>query len=440
MPPRFRRYLLLYLAGVAAIVVLIWLILHPQTPPISAPPSPAPDPVTPLQEPPKAEISLLAKPPDWSVLDQFQNSITREDFERLLTHVFTTSDSWMKFIRFEGNSVVFLGAGPDLSEEMTVHFAEPGSMPKPPRPWKATEDLPPYPAGKPLAGLHIAIDPGHIGGKWAKMEERWFVVGDGTPVMEGDMTLAVAKLAKPQLEKLGAKVTLVRDQTEPVTSIRPEALMELAEKTSGNPDPLTVRKLAERLFYRTAEIRARAEIVNDIIKPDLVLCLHFNGEEWGDPNQPALIDRTHFHVLLNGAYNSGEVALGDQRFAMLQKIFQGIHREEALVGKTVADEFARISGLPAYSYPANSLNARAMPSSPYLWARNLLANRLYDCPVIFMEPYVMNSTHDYARIQAGDYEGLREVDGKLQPSIFREYAGALVEGLSKHYASHRSQQ
>jgi len=74
---------------------------------------------------------------------------------------------------------------------------------------------------------------------------------------------------------------------------------------------------------------------------------------------------------------------------------------------------------------------------PYLWARNLLANRLYDCPVIFMEPYVMNSTIDYPRFQAGYYDGLQEIGGKMQPSIFREYADAVAEGLKNHYTQSR---
>ena len=51
-----------------------------------------------------------------------------------------------------------------------------------------------------------------------------------------------------------------------------------------------------------------------------------------------------------------------------------------------------------------------------------------------MEPYVMNSTTDYARIQAGDYAGLREIAGKMRPSIFREYADAVTTGLAKHYS------
>lgn len=143
---------------------------------------------------------------------------------------------------------------------------------------------------------------------------------------------------------------------------------------------------------------------------------------------------THFHILLNGAYTEGEVRLADQRFAMLEKLLQRTHREEAQVAKTIAEIFARRSGLPPYEYSPYGNNYRNIPGSPYLYARNLLANRLYDCPVIFMEPYVMNSIVDYARIQAGDYEGLRPINGTLKPSIFREYAGSLAVGLARHYS------
>jgi hypothetical protein len=252
------------------------------------------------------------------------------------------------------------------------------------------------------------------------------------------MTLQVAKLLKPRLEALGATVSLVRSKPEPVTPLRPDSLMTLA-KDSGEPadSPAALRKLAERLFYRTAEIHARAKLVNETLKPDLVLCLHFNADPWGDSNQPTLVNRTHFHLLLNGAYTDEEVALADQRFALLEKLLRRTHEEEALVGATVAATFAETSGLPPFTYPAASPNALPIQGHPYLWARNLLANRLYDCPVLFIEPYVMNSTIDYPRIQAGDYEGLREIGGKLQPSIFREYAGALASGLAKHYAQHR---
>lgn len=380
---------------------------------------------------------MLAPRPDWTALEIYQKTISREDFERLLTTVFTTGSAWETCIAIdEEGASIQTGNTPDEGI-FRLHFAVPGEETKTPRDWRTTGELPPASADKPLGGMKIAIDPGHIGGTWAKMEERWFTVGEGTPVCEGDMTLHVANLLKPRLEALGATVSLVRSKPEPITPARPEALRTLAQDTAPEDSPAALQRLAERLFYRTAEIRARAELVNQTLKPDLVLCLHFNAEAWGDPNNPTLVDRTHLHLLLNGAYNDEEVRLADQRFALLKKLLQRSHEEEVSVGSTVADSFAKASGLPPYLYQPESLNVRAIPDQPYLWARNLLANRLYDCPVIFMEPYVMNSTIDYARIQAGDYEGVREINGRAQPSILREYADALAEGLAKHYSQGR---
>ncbi len=379
---------------------------------------------------------MLAPPPDWSLLEIYQNSISRDEFEQLLTTVFTTGNAWQNSIEItETEARIKTG---DSGEILTLRFAPAGAEITAPRHWRTAAELQPTTPDKPLAGMKIAIDAGHIGGEWAKVEERWMVVGDGTPVCEGDMTLFVANLLKPKLEALGATVSLVREKNEPITSIRPADLLTLARE-SNPPDasPAVIQRTADRLFYRTAEIRARAELVNTTLKPDLVICLHFNAEPWGDSTNPTLIDRTHLHLLLNGAYNDDEVILADQRFALLQKLLQRTHQEEALVGASVANSFAEISGLPPYLYPPDSTNVRPVAGHPYLWARNLLANRLYNCPVIFMEPYVMNSTIDYPRFQAGDYDGLREIGGKMQPSIFREYADAVAAGLATYYSQSR---
>jgi hypothetical protein len=140
---------------------------------------------------------------------------------------------------------------------------------------------------------------------------------------------------------------------------------------------------------------------------------------------------------LNGAYTNEEVSLADQRFALLKKLLQRTHDEEVRVGTTIAEAFIATTALPAFTYAANSENARPVTDHPCLWLRNLLANRLYDCPVLFMEPYVMNSKIDYARIQAGDYDGLREIAGKSRPSIFREYADSVASGIATYYTQSR---
>jgi N-acetylmuramoyl-L-alanine amidase len=381
------------------------------------------------------QFSALASPPDWKLLEPYQNTITRADFERLLTQIYTTGNGWRNFIAIDDQSARITANGDDVFQ---LNFATTERAAKVPRHWRSTAEIPAGTPQKPLDGVKIAIDPGHIGGEWAQIEERWFVVGNGTPVSEGEMTLKVAKLLKPKLEALGASVSLVRDRLEPITTKRPESLADLAKSSIGpNDAPEAIQRTAERLFYRTAEIHDRADLVNTRLKPDLVLCLHFNAEAWGNPNQPTLVNKNHLHLILNGGYTDEEVSLADQRFEMLKRLLQHTHEEEVLVGSTVAETFAKMSGLPPYNYQFTN-NFRAIDGQPYLWARNLLANRLYNCPVIFMEPYVMNSTTDYNRIQAGDYEGLREIDGKMQPSIFREYAGALAKGLENHYSQPRN--
>lgn len=379
-------------------------------------------------------LSILAEPPDWQSLEIYQETITRQAFEDLVTRVFTTSDSWRDHIEIDEHHARVRTHASESENGFVLRFAKRDDVSAPvTRFWRGGEELAPAPVDTPLKDLHIAIDPGHIGGDWAKMEERWFSLDGEPPVTEGDMTLKVAKMLKPILEKLGARVTLVRDTAAPITPMRPEMLLETASDQAGDVSPAAMQRMAERLFYRTAEIRARANVVNHKIRPDLVICLHFNAEAWGDPANPTLVDRTHFHILLNGGYTDDELAMSDQRFAMLQKLLQRTHEEEALVGASVADFFSEASGLPPYTYCSSSRNVRQVNGHPFLWARNLLANRLYDCPVLFMEPYVMNSRQDYARIQAGDYPGLREIDGKLLPSIYREYVEGLADSLAQHY-------
>ena len=281
----------------------------------------------------------------------------------------------------------------------------------------------------------LEVRPGADG--WS-VEERWFQIGSGTPVTEGDMTLLVAKLIKPRLEALGATVTLVRDQPGPVTKATPETFLPLAHAQSPGSDERQVRLLAERLFYRTSEIRARASLVNETFQPDLVLCLHFNADGWApDPSNPTLSPNNHFHTLVNGAYTDEEVLMADQRLEMLLKILQQTHHEEVALAIPMAESFQKSTGLPPYRYEPTSSRARNIANNPYIWARNLLANRTFECPVVYLEPYVMNSQDVYERIQAGDYDGLRTINGRQLPSIFREYAEATTNGLRQYFLDSR---
>jgi N-acetylmuramoyl-L-alanine amidase len=398
-------------------------------------------------------LGILGSHPKWAVLEKYQETITHDEFTRLIQGVYCTHGFAQDLIEINENAARIL-MNRKAQKFFTLRFAENDASCNPvPHLWRAAKSLPPAKPEKPLSGLRLALDPGHLGGKWAKMEERWFQVDSSKPVQEGDLVLNVARLLAPRLRELGAKVFFVRNSNEPVTAKRPDDFRELARKIlikNGVPHPRpdvldpndpekeqTIRWQSEILFYRYSEIRRRAVLVNTKLHPDLVLCLHFNAEGWGDPNNPTLIDANHLHLLVNGSYLQDELEFDDERFEMIRRLLSRAYDEELPLADTIAAAMARETKLPPYEYPTTNSTTR-VGSSGYVYARNLLATRLYRCPVVYCEPYVMNSRDAFARIQAGDYEGVRNVNGIERKSIFREYADSVVDGLVEYYRRARN--
>ncbi len=409
------------------------------------------------QSVPAAEnLSPLGKAPDWSRLEAYDRVVTREEFVHALTRIYSIGEAYKLTFDLGDEEVRIRTSG---ASWQTLRFRRPGDPQRPVhRTWRSRDTIleqrTPHPDDPvkplPLDGLRVAIDPGHLGGRWAKMEERWYQRDDGgRPVTEGDMTLLVAQLLRPRLEALGADVFLVRSSSRPATRKRPAHFRSLAQADLariGQSDPVptyppdappetrfrTLQWQQEKYFYRLSEIRHRAAMINDRYRPDLVLCLHFNAEAWGDPKDPRFVPRNHFHLLVNGAYSIPELGRDDERFEMLLRLLQGTHEEELALAETMAVHMARKTQLPAYQYTTN--NVLRPSTNPYVYARNLLANRVYACPVIYFEPYVMNSEECYARIQAGLYEGRRHVAGRERQSLYHEYTDGVVQGLLAYYA------
>ena len=132
------------------------------------------------------------------ILEKYQGTITHDEFERLLRDVYANHGISDEFIRLERDFACIL-MDKDAQTWFTLRFAKRGQTRRPAaRTWRTAQSLPRQKRAGVLSGLKIALDPGHIGGEWAKMEERWFKVGDAPPVQEGDMTLLVAKMLAPK--------------------------------------------------------------------------------------------------------------------------------------------------------------------------------------------------------------------------------------------------
>src|SRR5205823_8848334 len=60
----------------------------------------------------------------------------------------------------------------------------------------------------------------------------------------------------------------------------------------------------------------------------IFICLHFNAEGWGDPNEPTFTDINHLHLLVNGSYLQNELELDDERFEMIRRLLSRAYDEE----------------------------------------------------------------------------------------------------------------
>lgn len=417
----------------------------------------APPPIEPAAPPPPApaahwdRLSALGTKPDWLKLQSFHQALTRSEFETAMREVYSDGSPFPAPWKLDPDGVV-IQTGDPVKPEARIAFASRAEAPQPgTRTWRAAAEMPPLKGRPLLSDIHIAIDPGHIGGGYAQIEERMLSFAPGESIQEGDLTLITAQVLAERLKALGANVSLVRDRAEPVTLQRPSDLVVPARQIlvdAGFPQPqenyngvtgdakiLTVQWQSEKLFYRVSEIHARGQKVNTTIKPDVVLCLHFNAEAWGDSTAPQFSPMNHLHVLVNGCYSPVELEQQDVRFEMFHRLFSRTHQEELPLAEAVANGMRQATGLPAYVY--TTPNARHVGMNSYVYARNLLANRIYDCPVVYLEPYVMNNEETYHRLLRGHFLGRTLIAGRLQTSAIEDYVQGVVKGIVSYYQKNR---
>lgn len=303
-------------------------------------------------------------------------------------------------------------------------------------------------SGEPLSGLHLALDPGHIGGVYAAGEGRHFRINEADFfIKEGDLTLLVAGMLRERLEALGAQVSLLRENSSPVVMVEFEKQMKRAAAQVAPPDEFSlaaIKDFAGRLrkaYFHTTFVRdellARADRVNQVIRPDAVLSLHINAAPWPENNggleQIALTSGDHCHVLIFGCMTQTELAAPSQLQRLRLKLTNGSGPIEAQLGAALGLALGRAFELPPSQYHGKN----AIPleiGAGYVWARNLLLLREIDCPVVLLEPFLANSVESYARLQ----RALRDREAERPTAandILLAYTNAVVSALLKVYGT-----
>lgn len=406
-------------------------------------------------------LSPLAPTPDWSVLKAYDGTISRKEFARLVDQVYSFDGAFWNYAIIDDKSVSIFSDAAKKQLLFTLHFAS-SEATAAARPYAYKTQAVSKDPARPLKGLRIALDPGHIGGDWAQLEARYFKLGDDPSVEEAKLNMITCERLAELLQADGADIVWAKHGYDPVTNLRPddlhrEAIAALAQTGSIKPGSgytpsflfgialprpfkqkngmaaaqSRIDNEAALLFYRVAEIRARGERVNKQ-HPDLTICVHYNADDWGDPDKPTLTGHSRLVIFTNGAYEKSELAYDDYKYDMLRKLLDRTAVQEergcALVGQSMLDTFK----YPPEIYPGTYF-AHHVTDVPSVYARDLLANRIYHGPVIYCEGPYMNARDAYYRIIAGDYLGLKTIQGQSVPSIYREYAGSVERGVLKYF-------
>lgn len=387
-----------------------------------------------------AQLSPLAPKPNWANLEPYQHTITRDEFTRLINHVYSPDGSFWDFARIDDKKVsIFSDTNRVPPPLFTLYFASSEATEAPlPYAYKTKADS--SDPAKPLKGIKIALDPGHIGGDWAKLEARYFKLGNDPSVEEAKLNMITCQLLAQLLEADGAQIIWAKKGYEPVTNLRPDslhheaiaALSRGAASQRKNEDAIErmITEEAALLFYRVAEIRARAETVNKQ-HPDLTICVHYNADDWGNPDHPTLSGRSRLVIFTNGSYEKSELANDDIKYDLLRKLLDRTAVAEERGCDDVGQEMLDTLKYPPETY--TGYFAHRVTDVPSVYSRNLLANRLYHGPVIYCEGPYMNARDAYARIIAGDYLGMRTINGESVPSIYRQYAESAERGVLKYF-------
>ena len=198
-------------------------------------------------------------------------------------------------------------------------------------------------AALPLQGLHVALDPGHIGGAWGEAEGRNFKVdANDFLVREGELMLEVAQMIRTQLQDYGAQVSLLRETASPVNFKSPLDYMPQAAVEVPPPENFSFQSLwnygealqghATHLAIIRGELLARAHLVNEVIQPDLLISLHMNAAVWPKASDGSefyqLVTSNHLHVLILGWASTKEFSDKSQQRALATKIINRSGEEE----------------------------------------------------------------------------------------------------------------
>ncbi len=263
---------------------------------------------------------------------------------------------------------------------------------------------------KPLAGIKIMIDPGHIAGnmKMAQIEQKYLhftkeiytdLKTDSVNIAEGVLTFQTASILKIMLEASGATVSLSRQNNTTTFGFTYEDWFKNKKKKTLD-SLLTAEKINAKKhkwlmhmssktffveFFKDYELQNRARIINSF-SPNLTVIIHYNVNEKNAPwLKPS--DKDFCMAFIPGCIIDDNVQTTAGKINLLRLLLTNDIDESEKISSLLVNELSKqLTILIAKETDANYLSEHCTStSSAGVYCRNLALCRLVQSPLVYGE-------------------------------------------------------
>jgi N-acetylmuramoyl-L-alanine amidase len=340
---------------------------------------------------------------DYQEFEKFQTQFTREEIDFRIQHYLQKSPEIANHYLLSDTTFSLFANKEDKIEqrpEFVLKLA-------PSKQKHSSSSLP-----QSLKDLRIAIDPGHLGGDFAIIEERYVKMITTKPseakenifFKEGTLALMTALLLKQWLEAEGAKVFLTKEKEG-------QAVYEKNFFEWLAIEGLTKPSLSLKQFfsseYNRLDLDARARKINDF-HPHLTLIIHYNAHGNRHPvtqeNSPE--DHNYNMVFIGGAFRKEDLKSASNRYEFLRLLLTDDVDQSLRLSQQVIQQLALKLNVPPVTSldPVPYLAPTSLAVGEGIYARNLALTRLVHGPLCYGETLCQDHREECVKLNAKDLE------------------------------------
>jgi len=397
---------------------------------------------------------------DFRDFDCYQETVSRNYVEEKIANYLQHDSELENFYKITDDAISVFASPEDKINKNPEYILRFGSKSNSKCPKKFTTN---FNSDKPLSGLKIAIDPGHLGGGMAIIEERFIdmaVTGEKNIRLqfdEGTLALFTAKIIKGYLSQIGANVLVTKE--EPGQSVYNLSFTEWCKNEFGiNCDSdwlsdanqekilarftqaqkniisnahenkiLRLKQILFRGFYNNLDLKARAEKIN-AFNPDLTVIIHYNAH--GGSNDIATAN--YNMTFIPGSFLKNELSNKVARYEFVRLLVTNDFEESLKLSECI------VKNMQAVLFDVPLMNSflysdATIIAQSGIYCRNLALTRLIHGPLCYGETLIQNNLDEAKRLAQKDFD----FNGTKLPPRIIEVARAYFQGICEYFGLER---